>query len=34
MIKIMTALGVFALACYVWALVLEIRECLDKKSFD
>jgi hypothetical protein len=34
MIKIMTALGVFALACYVWALILEIKECRTKRSFD
>jgi hypothetical protein len=34
MIKILTILGALAIACYVWALVLEIRECIAKKSFD
>jgi hypothetical protein len=33
MIKIMTALGVFALACYAWALILEIKESRIKEKF-
>jgi hypothetical protein len=33
MIKIITALGVFALACYVWALILEIKESRIKEKF-
>jgi hypothetical protein len=34
MIKFITVFLIFAFACYLWALVLEIRECISKKNFD
>jgi hypothetical protein len=34
MTKIISIIGIISLACYVWALVLEIKECKAKNSFD
>jgi hypothetical protein len=33
MTKIITVLGVFAIACYLWALILEIKEYRIKQKF-